>query len=130
MSSVNIDGGDHVHVSMFYQPSNDQANFIVQDETKGVTANLTVTVNQAKYFDGRDADFIIEKPTGTTMQNFNSISWSSAKIQNQLGNWNYLGDVANQVKMLMKNGSTTLVSTGAIGGASNGAFTSTWQRCS
>lgn len=139
ITSLNINAGDHIHVSVFYATSNDQADFIVQNETTGTSQSVLKTVNQSAFFDGRDGDFIIERPTSSTtgilpMQNFGHIDWNAAKVENQTGDWVFLANTHDQIKSVMtSNGlssGTTFVSTGSIGGSSGGSFTSTYQACS
>lgn len=62
ITSLDVVAGDHIHTSVFYQTSNDQANFIVQDETTGQSQSIKRTIG-ARFYQGGQAEFVTERPT-------------------------------------------------------------------
>ncbi|HET7736073.1 MAG TPA: G1 family glutamic endopeptidase [Nocardioidaceae bacterium] len=137
ITSLDVAVGDHIHLSVFYQTSNSQANFIVQNETTGQYQSIIQTFSNNRFYDGRDADFITERPKVggqlAPLQNFGTVTWNSVKAQNQLGDWQFLDALATQVRKHMtadgSSSATRLATAGSIGGPSGGAFTTTWNAC-
>ncbi|HET7385648.1 MAG TPA: G1 family glutamic endopeptidase [Nocardioidaceae bacterium] len=60
IQNLDVTRGDHIHDSVFYQTSNNQADFVVQNESNGQFQSIIKTISQ-QFYDGRDADYVIER---------------------------------------------------------------------
>jgi Peptidase A4 family len=136
--SFAVHAGDHLHLSMFYQSSTQMVNFVYQNETTGAFLPLNFKVD-SKFYEPNSGEFITERKTVNSelapLNNFKTISWNSAKVENDDGNWVYLASTHSQMKDILvgQNRVTldyyTMAKPGAIGGTSGGAFDDTFVRC-
>jgi hypothetical protein len=104
LDNPNIHTGDHLHASVFYQTSNNQANFIIQNETTGASRSIIRDL-PGVFYDDRTAEFIIERPAGGgeyyPLRNFNRLDWSHARILNEAGDWKNLQDIPKRIRYKM-----------------------------
>ena len=93
----------------------------------------------SKFYEPNSAEFITERKTVDSalapLNNFGTISWNSAKVENDDGNWVYLANTHAQAKDILvgQNRVTldyyTMAKPGALGGPTGGAFSDTFVRC-
>jgi hypothetical protein len=136
LNNVTVHAGDHIHILVSYQTSNNHASFYVQDSQTATSQSATVTLG-GSYYDGNFAEWIDERPGGNAshsdglfnLAKYNSNAWFNTEAENDNSNWTKLGNAnAHHQIVMYNNGGTELSNPGSIG-ADNESFTDNWEAC-
>lgn len=127
---LTVSPGDVIYADTTW--TNGFAQFEMENVTTGKAVGIGLSLSSA-YYDGRNAEWIIERPTIAnslpSLQNFGSIRFAQAKVRNSLGNWRYISQTSEQYNVTMVNGANDLATSSALSGENGGVFTSTYVHC-
>lgn len=132
IDNLNVHVGDHMHISVFYEPANDKAGFYVLNETTGDSKSVIKNNLGAAYYDGKTAEAVDERPAYgpgnyANLKNFGHVDWVHAKLEKEDGSWVQLGDTNDPKRIVMwKGGDTRLAHPENFSG---GSFKENWDHC-
>jgi hypothetical protein len=126
---VNVRAGDSIHAQVTYSSSALTATFYVEDLTNGTYGSYTLLF-ASQYYDGRDTDFIDERPTQLSgpfpLAKYNYIQTTAAEVQDLSGTWHFLG-TQSHASITMENKAKVLADVSTIG--NNQTFYDYWIAC-